>query len=132
MEEKTRVLQVKSPPSAQAQVLLAADKSSDSFVAILIMPKSYLPLLERFSHKKIARKIEILPAKLERNAAKVVAVSHNTTKGKFTRAIKQAEHTDVKQDRTITAAPVEKERISRNAALLFFQAEAEKQARYNY
>ena len=44
--------------------LSATDKKADMVCAILIMPKSYLPLLEKFKHSKLAKGLEIVPAKI--------------------------------------------------------------------
>ena len=44
--------------------LSATDKKPDMVCAILIMPKSYLPLLEKFKHSKLAKGLEIVPAKI--------------------------------------------------------------------
>lgn len=41
---------------------LSVTKSNQAAV-ILLMPKSYLPLLEKFKHRKIARAIQIVPAR---------------------------------------------------------------------
>ena len=44
--------------------LSATEKRADMVCAILIMPKSYLPLLEKFKHSKLAKGLEIVPAKI--------------------------------------------------------------------
>ena len=44
--------------------LSATDKKPDMVCAILLMPKSYLPLLEKFKHSKFLKDIEIVPAKI--------------------------------------------------------------------
>ncbi len=129
IEEKTGVIQVKPPPVAQAHISLPADQRPDSFVAILIMPKSYLPLLEGFSHQRIGGKIEILPATFEINGGKIVATSKDTIESKSKRAIKQA-HTYGEQDSINTESPAQKNTIIQKAAFLLLLAEAEKRARY--
>ncbi|MGD8342416.1 MAG: hypothetical protein PVI38_11070 [Desulfobacterales bacterium] len=38
------------------------------------MPKSYLPLLEKFKHRKIAREIKILPARIGWDDDQMIAI----------------------------------------------------------
>ena len=50
-----------------------ADKD-DMVAAIIIMPKSYLPALKRFSQSKMARNIKILRARIEVQDGNMTAV----------------------------------------------------------
>lgn len=60
------------PPTTQSD--------QDVYYAILLMPKSYLPLLEAFKSRKIAKDIKILPAEITWSDGKMVAVSKRTIK----------------------------------------------------
>ena len=59
-------------------VQLAEDE--DMVAAILIMPKSYLPALKRFSQSKMARNIKILRAQLEMQDGTISAVHQTSLK----------------------------------------------------
>jgi hypothetical protein len=55
--------------------------NEDMVAAILIMPKSYLPALKRFSQSAMARNIKILRAELELKNGQMIAVrQHNRPK----------------------------------------------------
>ena len=47
---------------------------SNQAAAILVMPKSYLPLLEKFKQRKLARAIKILPAHIGWDDGEMVAI----------------------------------------------------------
>ena len=49
-------------------------KNEDMVTAIIIMPKSYLPALKRFSQSAMARDIKILQAQLEVKDGKMMAI----------------------------------------------------------
>jgi hypothetical protein len=51
---------------------LVTEASSDVICVVLIMPKSYQAALERFSHRKIARDIKILPANYQWSDEKLI------------------------------------------------------------
>jgi len=55
-------------------------KNDDMVAAIIIMPKSYLPALKRFSQSKMARNIKILGAQIEMQGDKMTAVHQNNYK----------------------------------------------------
>lgn len=65
-------------------------KNEDMVAAILIMPKSYLPALKRFSQSAMARDITILRAQLEEIDGKMTAVQQNSRSKKRDRAIEPA------------------------------------------
>lgn len=66
----------KSPKIKTVQQLAERD---DMVAAIVIMPKSYLPALKRFSQSKMARDIKILRARIEFQDGNMTAV-HKTNK----------------------------------------------------
>jgi len=55
--------------------LSATDEKADMVCAIILMPKSYLPLLEKFKHSKFAKDIEIVSAKIGWENDQMVAFS---------------------------------------------------------
>jgi hypothetical protein len=55
-------------------------KNDDMVAAIIIMPKSYLPALKRFSQSKMAKNIKILRAQVEMQGDKMTAVHLNNSK----------------------------------------------------
>ena len=55
-------------------------KNDDMVAAIIIMPKSYLPALKRFSQSKMAKNIKILRAQVEMQGDKMTAVHQNNFK----------------------------------------------------
>ena len=55
-------------------------KNDDMVAAILIMPKSYLPALKRFSQSKMAKNIKILRAQVEMQGDKMTAVHQSSSK----------------------------------------------------
>ena len=59
--------------------------NEDMVAAIIIMPKSYLPALKRFSQSPMARNIKILEAQLEEKDGQLTAVRHNNTLTKISR-----------------------------------------------
>jgi hypothetical protein len=55
-------------------------KKDDMVAAIIIMPKSYLPALKRFSQSKMARNIKILQAQVAMQGDKMTAVHQRSFK----------------------------------------------------
>jgi hypothetical protein len=55
-------------------------KKDDMVAAIIIMPKSYLPALKRFSQSKMARNIKILRAQVAIQGDKMTAVHQRSLK----------------------------------------------------
>jgi len=55
-------------------------KNDDMVAAIIIMPKSYLPALKRFSQSKMARNIKILRAQIKMQNDKMTAVHQENFK----------------------------------------------------
>jgi hypothetical protein len=67
MEKNTPII-YKRPPTVQAQKhvnSMTFYEESDIYCGILLMPKSMLPTLKRFSNYDIAKKIKIMPATIE-------------------------------------------------------------------
>ena len=56
------------------QKLSVSVKKSNQVAAILLMPRSYVPLLEKFKHRKIARAIKILPAHIGWDDDQMIAI----------------------------------------------------------
>jgi hypothetical protein len=55
-------------------------KNDDMVAAIIIMPKSYLPALKRFSQSKMAKNIKILRAQIEMQGDQMTAVHQSNFK----------------------------------------------------
>ena len=55
-------------------------KNEDMVAAIIIMPKSYLPALKRFSQSPMARNIKIMRAQLEEKNGQLTAIRHRNDK----------------------------------------------------
>ena len=67
MEKNTPII-YRRPSAIQAQKhvnSMTFDEESDIYCGILLMPKSMLPTLKRFSNYDIAKKIKIMPANIE-------------------------------------------------------------------
>ena len=64
---------------------LAVD--DDAVAAILIMPKSYLPVLKRFSQSKMAEHIKILRARILSEGGGITAIYETNTEEKRDRVI---------------------------------------------
>jgi hypothetical protein len=68
LKEKNNPIIYKRPHTVQAQKhvnSMTFYEESDIYCGILLMPKSMLPTLKRFSNYDIARKIKIMPANIE-------------------------------------------------------------------
>ena len=75
---ETRLASIPDPVPAKKQPKTVQvekqAKSDDMVAAILIMPKSYLPALKRFSQSPMARNIKIMPAEVKIKDGKMTAV----------------------------------------------------------
>ena len=94
--------------------------------AIIIMPKSYLPALKRFSQSKMARDIKILRARIEFQDGNMTAV-HKTNKN-HQQSHKAAATVDV-ADKTNTAAkerPLELEQPALTIGFMYLLASVQK------
>ena len=68
LKENNTPIIYKRPPTVQAQKhvnSMTFYEESDIYCGILLMPKSMLPTLRRFSNYDIAKKIKIMPANIE-------------------------------------------------------------------
>ena len=68
LKENNTPIIYKRPPTVQAQKhvnSMTFYEESDIYCGILLMPKSMLPALKRFSSYDIAKKIKIMPANIE-------------------------------------------------------------------
>ena len=77
MKEEKEVLKHTTTAIARSSVtanLSSSQAKADMVYTILIMPKSYLPLLEKFKHHKIARHIQFLPGKIGWDDGKMVVL----------------------------------------------------------
>jgi len=77
LEFKGRILPAKSASAGRPDAvrLPSTLKRDDVYSAILLIPMSYLPLLEAFKSRKIAKNIKILPADVEWIDGKIMAIS---------------------------------------------------------
>jgi hypothetical protein len=73
----------------QPRVVFTTSATNDDVAAaIVIMPKSYLPALKRFSNSKMAKNIKILPAKIKLKDGEMTAVhQYDTSEKKSDRRI---------------------------------------------
>ena len=78
---ETRLTSKPSPsPAKKERSAVIVEKQAaneDMVAAIIIMPKSYLPALKRFSQSPMARNIKIMRAQLEEKDGMLTAVRHN-------------------------------------------------------
>jgi hypothetical protein len=81
--DTNQVIETKQPSASKVRKqakLAQLTKNDDMVAAILIMPKSYLPALKRFSQSKMAKNIKILRAQLELQEDQMTAVHHHGIK----------------------------------------------------
>ena len=79
-EKKERVI-YKRPLSAKTQQnvnFMTVDETADLYCGILLMPKSMVPALEQFAQSKLAKDINIVPAKIEWNNGCMTAIAQET------------------------------------------------------
>jgi hypothetical protein len=76
---KLSVENTPSPVSGERRHVASAEPAAndDIVAAILIMPKSFLPALKRFSQSKMAKNIKILPAQIRTKDGEMTAVYKN-------------------------------------------------------
>jgi len=61
-------------PAGKSKKGLTGHLASDVAYAIVVMPKSYVPLLKQFSRSKMARNLKILPAQIGWNDGQPVVI----------------------------------------------------------
>jgi hypothetical protein len=89
-------------------------KNEDMVAAIIIMPKSYLPALKRFSQSPMARNIKIMRARLEEKDGQLTAVRHPNNQP----AIKPAKTTR----QAVSKLPPDQEKQIVSAGILYLLA----------
>ncbi len=90
------------------------------------MPKSYQAALERFSHRKIAKSIKILPAKFEWSEGKMVFIPDKAIWKDDNTQTEQGEYTSSTINSIEVEAPTKKAKMTPRATLLFFFFAAKK------
>jgi hypothetical protein len=103
----------------------------DMVAAIVIMPKSYLPALKRFSQSKMARNIKILTARIELQDGNMTAV--HRTKNIHEQSHKTASNVDLaeKINTTTKEHPIELEQPVLTAGFLYLLASVQKSKQLN-
>jgi len=84
-------------------------KNEDMVTAIIIMPKSYLPALKRFSQSAMARDIKILRAQLEVKDGKMMAVRQDNRVKQRDRKIEPTNNPAIKSSEQFPERPPETE-----------------------
>ena len=107
--------------TSNADVILPAKQNQANMAyAILVMPKSYLPLLEKFKHRKIAKDIKIFPANIGWDQGRMIALPKKAIyKGgghPMKRVVNEFRETQVIVEKPLTSET----RMARGAAALFF------------
>jgi len=114
---------VKPSRSLQSLVL---EETNDVYYAILLMPKSYLPLLERFAKHKLAKAIKIVPAKIGWHENKLMVLPKNPISQKNSHPVVAGPRKQLPDDpAALKSAPDIGAKV-RAAALIAFLAEVEK------
>lgn len=81
--DTNQIAKIKQSPDSkvrQQEKLTQLTKKDDMVAAIIIMPKSYLPALKRFSQSKMAKNIKILRARVAMQGGKMTAVHQSNFK----------------------------------------------------
>jgi len=105
---------------------LISEETNDVYYAILLMPKSYRPLLERFAKHKLAKAIQIVPAKVGWHENKLMVVPKKPISKKNSHPAGPGPRNQLPVDAAaLKPAPDFGAKI-RAAALLAFLAEVEK------
>jgi hypothetical protein len=92
---------------------------TNRIAAIMVMPRSYLPLLEKFKHSKIARRVEVLPAHIDQQDGRLIAISQQPVLSKTSYSEAPA------KNRSLQTRPKSKQKtpritkIAQGAAMLF-------------
>ena len=80
--EKETILAAKNTsapaPAKHPNIRSVGQRANDDITAaILILPKSFLPALRRFSQSRMAQGIKVLPAQIQLEEGKMIAVTEN-------------------------------------------------------
>ena len=117
--------------SKSDMILPAKQNQANMAYAILVMPKSYLPLLEKFKHRKIARGIKIFPANIGWDEGRMIA-SSKTSIFIDNRPPMQRSVNASREKQVIAEKPLSSEtKMARGAAALFLLKGVAK-SRLNY
>ena len=112
--------------------LPTALKDEDVYYAILLMPKSYLPLLESFKSRKIAKDIRIIPADIEWSDGRMVAISKRIGKNDGYRQLESAGSKSGEDEFRDEFPAFQEDKMFRSPLpLLFLQGLAESKSPYN-
>jgi hypothetical protein len=130
MEKHTPII-YKRPPAVQTQMhvnSMTFYEESDIYCGILLMPKSMLPTLKRFSNYDIAKKIKIMPAIIEWNDGQMLVIPKESILKDINLKI---DNMDTEEGSVKNMPPQEKNAEANNkklnpALLYFFLANASK------
>jgi hypothetical protein len=95
----------------------------NAYAAIVLIPKAYVPVLERFKHSKMGKMIKIMPAKLEWRDGTMTAVLKDN---KVKRSSRKSEKKHILLTKTQTSykkRPHEKRNKILSAGLLCYLTE---------
>lgn len=113
-----------SRPLSDAK-FFAPQAKADMVCAILLMPKSYLPMLEKFKHRKIARQIQILPGKIDWDNGKMVVLPNQVILKDDSPQMKRiTKASREKKNDTQKPASAESKVLQRAAAIYFLKGVA--------
>lgn len=133
-ESQGRILPAKSASAGHRDAVRLPPtlKHDEFYSAILLIPKSYLPLLEAFKSRKIAKNIKILPADVEWVDGKIMAISGqiiNKESHRQSEPVRIAPEVENNMAETLT--PREDESFKSFFALLLLQGSVKSMFSYN-
>ena len=123
--ETQLITKSKQSPVKKKLKPIVAEKPADNddmVAAILIMPKSYLPALKRFSQSAMGRNIKILRAQLEVIDGKMTAVRYDKRVKQQGRKIEPANNPANKTTDLISKLPPDKENKILSTGFLYLLA----------
>jgi hypothetical protein len=123
LQEKKEPVVFKRPLSAKVQQnvnSMTVDETADLYCGILLMPKSMVPALEQFTQSKLAKDINILPAKIEWNNGYMTAVPQETILVSDNSQTDPPTGKDIQLKSWQTENFTDKENKKLNAALLYY------------
>jgi hypothetical protein len=110
----------------QAVALEKQASHEDTVAAILIMPKSYLPALKKFSQSLLARDIKILRAELEVKDGQMTAVRQLNHLNRPNPSSAQADKPAGELPEAISQGPPKREKQMVSSGLLYLMAGLQK------
>jgi hypothetical protein len=120
MITKSKHLSVKKETKSTVSQKLATN--DDMVAAILIMPKSYLPALKRFSQSRMARDIKILRAQIDLKDGQMTAVQYKKPAKRKDHEMKPANTPTPESSQTIAKLPPKKEKQILSTGFLYLLA----------